>query len=587
MKARVDVTRLVRWRLVVFAIALMALYGLVLAPAESRAYIYWSDGSSSISRADLNGSNVSPGFITDSADSPAGVAVTGDYVYWSNPALNSIGRAALDGSGATNNFAYAANPFDVAASRSHLYWVVNYGRQIGRSNLDGSEASQSFISFPGLSAPYGLAVSKEYLYWSNPNAGTIGRANRDGTGVNHSFITGLNDPRGVAVDTGHLYWASFGSNSVGRAKPDGTGVNKTFISGSSPVNSVAVDKSHVYWGVLAGTIGRAGLDGTGIDAAFITTAPSVAVALAVTPDTTPPTLTLDSGPEGPTTDSSPTFGFTAESGSTVTCSIDSGTPDFRACSSATAHSPSAPLADGAYTFRVRAADELDNEITLTRSFEIDTTAPETVIDAGPSGIIKTDDVTFAFSSPDAGAEFECLLDEGAWSSCTSPKSHAGLRDGSHSFQVRAVDAAGNTDPTPANRAFTIDTSLPSGEDPPGDGSGSDDGSGSGDGRGPDGGPRPAGDTSPPVVKITKRPKAKLKTKAGSARVQVKFRSEAGATFQCRLNKAKFKPCSSPFAVKAKASRGKGRKHTLWIKARDMAGNESRATKVSFRVALKR
>ena len=42
----------------------------------------------------------------------------------------------------------------------------------------------------------------------------------------------------------------------------------------------------------------------------------------------------------------------------------------------------------------------------------------------------------------------------------SPLTAAPLTDGAHSFEVRATDAAANTDPTPAQRSFTVDTTAP-------------------------------------------------------------------------------------------------------------------------------
>jgi hypothetical protein len=91
----------------------------------------------------------------------------------------------------------------------------------------------------------------------------------------------------------------------------------------------------------------------------------------------------------------------------------------------------------------------------------DTTPPETTITAGPTGAVTVTDATFEFTSSEAGSSFECQLDAAGYAACASPKAYTGLADGQHTFDVRARDAAGNTDPTPATRTWTVGTTPPS------------------------------------------------------------------------------------------------------------------------------
>ena len=44
--------------------------------------------------------------------------------------------------------------------------------------------------------------------------------------------------------------------------------------------------------------------------------------------------------------------------------------------------------------------------------------------------------------------------------CTSPAPLTGLAQGMHAFAVRATDAAGHDDPSPATRSWTVDTVAP-------------------------------------------------------------------------------------------------------------------------------
>ena len=88
----------------------------------------------------------------------------------------------------------------------------------------------------------------------------------------------------------------------------------------------------------------------------------------------------------------------------------------------------------------------------------DTTPPDTTIDSRPAIPTNSTTATFTFSGTDSGsgvASFACKLDGAAFTSCTTPQTYTSLSAGSHSFQVRAIDTAGNIDPTPASSTWTI------------------------------------------------------------------------------------------------------------------------------------
>ena len=90
----------------------------------------------------------------------------------------------------------------------------------------------------------------------------------------------------------------------------------------------------------------------------------------------------------------------------------------------------------------------------------DNTPPNTTITGGPSGDTNSTSATFTFVSSESSSRFQCSFDGATFSTCSSPKSYPTLTDGSHLFSVRAIDAAGNVDQTPAQRSFTVDTQAP-------------------------------------------------------------------------------------------------------------------------------
>jgi hypothetical protein len=169
---------------------------------------------------------------------------------------------------------------------------------------------------------------------------------------------------------------------------------------------------------------------------------SVAAHAALGADRRAPATTLGPGPAAMTNARAATFTFgSAAAGATFECRLDAAA--WGAC---TSPASLAGLADGSHTFAVRARSRYGvvDGAPPARTWTVDTVAPDTrAIAILPSAVQPTASV--AFSSADTGARFECRLDGGAFGPCATPLRVAG----GHVLAVRAVDAAGNADATPA------------------------------------------------------------------------------------------------------------------------------------------
>jgi murein DD-endopeptidase MepM/ murein hydrolase activator NlpD len=90
----------------------------------------------------------------------------------------------------------------------------------------------------------------------------------------------------------------------------------------------------------------------------------------------------------------------------------------------------------------------------------DTDPPETTLIINNLPLVTNNqNITFEFSVEGA-AIFECKIDDEDFQACVSAKTYENLTEGSHNFQVRAIDLVGNVDSTPAQFSWTIDLSSP-------------------------------------------------------------------------------------------------------------------------------
>ncbi|WP_245916921.1 DUF7594 domain-containing protein [Nocardioides gansuensis] len=193
------------------------------------------------------------------------------------------------------------------------------------------------------------------------------------------------------------------------------------------------------------------------------------------PDTVAPETEITAGPPAETDASTAELTFTGadetagQEGLRFECALHGGPWD--PCTSPTRY---ANLDVGAHVFAVRAVDAAGNldPTPATYAWAVvapppppDTTAPDTEITDAPPAETERTTGTFAFAGRDESSSagdlrFECALDASAWMSCTGPVEYAELGVGAHEFAVRAVDAAGNADPTPATYPWTVVTRPP-------------------------------------------------------------------------------------------------------------------------------
>jgi hypothetical protein len=166
-----------------------------------------------------------------------------------------------------------------------------------------------------------------------------------------------------------------------------------------------------------------------------------------------PVTTIVSYPASPSNNMSAPFTFSApEPGTTFECKLDAAA--WTPCTSPVAYSS---VSDGAHTFQVRGtssgyAESAPPSITWV----VDATAPDTVFDSVPPASTYVTSAMFLFSATEPGSTFQCRLDAAEFAPCLSPVTIGSVPFGRHTFEVRAIDPAGNVDASAAGQTWAVE-----------------------------------------------------------------------------------------------------------------------------------
>ena len=152
----------------------------------------------------------------------------------------------------------------------------------------------------------------------------------------------------------------------------------------------------------------------------------------------------------------PSFGVSSgDPAATFQCSVDGG--NFTDCGSE-GSAGVGPLSPGGHALAVRSVDPRGNADTTpaTRSFSVESRSPETAIDRAPRPRTRNRRAILRFSSDEQGSSFECKVDRKPFVPCSSPRRLRRVAPGQHRVKVRATDAVGNSDATPAQARWRVD-----------------------------------------------------------------------------------------------------------------------------------
>lgn len=169
----------------------------------------------------------------------------------------------------------------------------------------------------------------------------------------------------------------------------------------------------------------------------------------------PPKITITKAPPPLSRNRRPTIEFSANRPAAFSCEVDGGAA--QPCASP--FSVPAALADGGHGIVVSGVDLAGRRGSSgVASFAIDTRAPRTRIAKHPPKLLRVRHrlvrATFRFKANEASVRFACKVDRGLLRFCGRRLSRR-FAAGRHTVQVRAQDAAGNVDRSPAVFHFRV------------------------------------------------------------------------------------------------------------------------------------
>jgi hypothetical protein len=188
--------------------------------------------------------------VLASSESPSGIAVDSNNVYWTDFAEMSITKVSVDADTPVVLATSRLAPHAVTVDSTHVYWSspIYPDGLIGKVPIAGGSAVELASGTDVVGCEH-IAVDAEFVYWTNRGPteaamGTLEKIPLSGGSVTR-LLSGIDTPADLAVVGGYAYVAF----KRGVYKVSVNGGTPTTLAPDSHVVAVAVDSTDTYVGL--------------------------------------------------------------------------------------------------------------------------------------------------------------------------------------------------------------------------------------------------------------------------------------------------------------------------------------------------
>ncbi|SPF42283.1 exported hypothetical protein [Candidatus Sulfopaludibacter sp. SbA4] len=193
---------------------------------------------------------------------PSNIAAGGDGALWfTEQALNNIGRIATDGTITVYPVTSGGSPWGIAKGPDGALWFTEgVANRIGRITTSGSITE---YSVPTIAAyPSGIAMGPDNALWFT-ETNSIGRINTTGAITEYALPASSASPSSIAAGPdGALWFTEYGANKIGRMTTAGVVTEYTIPTANSQSLSIVAGPDGALWFAESGKVGRITTAGT-------------------------------------------------------------------------------------------------------------------------------------------------------------------------------------------------------------------------------------------------------------------------------------------------------------------------------------